>query len=212
MDEQTFLGAVTTEHIASQAARSAIVAEQVGRAMLYMGAVSSALITFGFVARAADLTPFIAAVLPALFLLGEFTFAALLRNSMESVVLLRRIQRIRHFYRNLGPEARGLFDPPESDRQFDAAIATFGLRPPPLQLLFSGASAVAAVNAILGGVGSALLCVQVDLAVGAAVAVGIPVAAILFGSHVLYQQRRFARLTRSSGRLTVTAEETATDT
>ena len=48
MDEQTFLGAVTTEHIASQAARSAIVAEQVGRAMLYMGAVSSALITFGY--------------------------------------------------------------------------------------------------------------------------------------------------------------------
>ena len=48
--EQTFLGAVTTEHIASQAARSAIIAEQVGRAMLYMGAVSSALITFGFVA------------------------------------------------------------------------------------------------------------------------------------------------------------------
>jgi hypothetical protein len=203
---------VTTEHFASQAARSAIIAEQVGRAMLYMGAVSSALITFGFVAQAADLTPFIAAVLPALFLLGEFTFAAMLRNSMESVALLRQIQRIRHYYRGLGPDARDLFDPPESDRQFDAAIATFGLRPAPLQLLFSGASTVAAVNAILGGVGIALLCVQVDLAVGAAVAVGIPVAAILFGSHVLYQQRRFAQLNESSGHLTVAAEETATDT
>jgi hypothetical protein len=210
--EQAFISAVTTDHFVSQAARSAIISEQVGRAMLYMGAVSSALITFGFVAQAADLTPFIAAVLPALFLLGEFTFAAMLRNSMESVVLLRQIQRIRHYYRSLGPDARNVFDPPESDRQFDAAIATFGLHPAPLQLLFSGASTVAAVNAILGGVGIALLCVQVDLAVGAAVAVGIPVAAILFGSHVLYQQRRFARLNRTSGHLTVAAEETASDT
>ena len=207
--EQAFHSAVTTEHFASQAARSAIIAEQVGRAMLYMGAVSSALITFGFVAQAADLKPFIAAVLPALFLLGEFTFAALLRNSMESLVLLRRIQRIRHYYRDLRPDARDLFDPPESDRQFDAAVATFGLRPAPFQLLFSGASTVAAVNAILGGVGIALLCVQVDLAVGAAVAVAIPVAAILFGSHVLYEQRRFALLDQSSSHL-VTAEQTAT--
>jgi hypothetical protein len=101
--DQAFISAVTTDHFVSQAARSAIIAEQTGRAMLYMGAVSSALITFGFVAQAADLTPFIAAVLPALFLLGEFTFAAMLRNSMESVVLLRQIQRIRHYYRSLGP-------------------------------------------------------------------------------------------------------------
>jgi hypothetical protein len=203
---------VTTDHFVSQAARSAIIAELIGPAMLYMGAVSSALITFGFVAQAVDLTPFIAAVLPALFLLGEFTFAAMLRNSMESVVLLRQIQQIRHYYRGLGPDARDLFDPREADLQFDAAIATFGLHLAPLQLLFSGASTVAAVNAILGGVGIALLCVQVDLAVGAAVAVGIPVAAILFGSHVLYQQRRFALLNQSSSHLTVGAEETATDT
>jgi hypothetical protein len=190
----------------------AIIAEQVGRGMFYMGAVSSALITFGFVAQAADLTPFIAPVLPALFLLGEFTFAALLRNSMESVVLLRQIQRIRHYYRGLGPDARDLFDSPDSDPQFDAAIATFGLRPAPLQLLFSGASTVAALNAILGEVGTALLCVQLDLAVGGAVALGIAVAAILFGFHVLYQQRSFARLNGSSGHLAIAGEDTATNT
>ena len=129
---------------------------------------------------------------------------------MESVVLLRRIQRIRRYYRGLGPDAHGLFDPPESDRQFDAAIATFGLRPRPLQLLFSGASTVAAVNAILGSVGIALLCVHVGLAVGAAVAIGIAVAAVLFGFHVLYQERRFAPLNSGSGHLTVTAEEGGT--
>src|SRR4051812_40499176 len=192
--DQAFLSALTTEHFASQAARSAIIAEQVGRGTVYMGGVSSALIAFGFVAQAGDLAPFVATVLPAVFLFGEFTYLALVRNSMESVVLLRQIQRIRHYYRELGPDARRLFDPPDSDHQFDAAIATFGLRPAPLQLLFTGASTVAAVNAILAGIGIALLCVQLDLAVGAAVAIGIPVALILFSSHVVYQQRCFARL------------------
>jgi hypothetical protein len=179
--------------------------------MVYMGAVSSTLITFGFVAQAADLTPFIATVLPALFLLGEFTFAAMVRNSMESVVLLRQIQRIRQYYRGLGPDAPNLFDAPESDRLFDAAIATFGLRPAPLQLLFSGASMVAAVNSIIGGAGIALLLVQVDLAVGAAAVVGIAVAGVVFGFHVLYEQRRFAWLNRTSGSVVVT-KGTATET
>src|SRR3954468_681213 len=114
--EQTFLGAVTTEHLASQAARSAIVAEQVGRAMLYMGAVSSALITFGFVGRAGDLTPFIATVLPALFVLGEFTFVAMVRNAMESIWLLHHVRRIRQHYRRFGPDALAFFHPRDDDR------------------------------------------------------------------------------------------------
>ncbi len=79
--EQAFVSALTTEHLASQTARSAVITELVGRAMLYMGAVSSALITFGFVAQAGDLTPFIATVLPGLVVLGEFTFVAMVRNS-----------------------------------------------------------------------------------------------------------------------------------
>ena len=43
--------------------------------MIYMGVVSSALIAFGFVSSTGDLAPFIAAVLPALLLFGELTFA-----------------------------------------------------------------------------------------------------------------------------------------
>ena len=208
--EHAFISAVTTEHFASQAERSAIVSEQVGRAMIYMGAVSSTLITFGFVAQTADLKPFIATVLPALFLFGEFTFAAMVRNSMESVVLLRQIQRIRQYYRGLQSEAQNLFDAPESDRLFEAAVATFGLRSAPLQFLFSGASTIAAVNSIIGGAGIALLFVQLDLAVGAAAIVGIAVAAVVFGLHALYEQRRFAWLNRKSDSATV-ARETATD-
>jgi hypothetical protein len=46
-----------------------------------------------------------AAVLPGVFLLGEFTFAALVRNTLENLVLLRQMQPIRGYYRTLVPEA-----------------------------------------------------------------------------------------------------------
>jgi hypothetical protein len=192
--EQAFVSAVVTEHFASQAARSAIVGEMTGRAMLYMGAVSSALITFGFVSQTNDLTPFVAGVLPAVVVLGEFTFAAMLRNTLENVVLLRHIQRIRDYYRELVPEGSVLFGPVGADEPFSAAMATIGLRKAPVQMLFTGASTVAAVNSMLAGVGVALLAARLGIAVGAGVAIGVLVAVVLFGGHVLYEQHVVARL------------------
>jgi hypothetical protein len=197
LPEQSFISALTTEHLASQTAQSAVTTETVGRAMVYMGAVSSALITFGFVAQAGDLTPFIGTVLPGLFLLGEFTFVAMVRNAMDSIWLLRHLQRIRRHYRSLGPDARAFFNPVEADRRFEAAMATFGLRRAPLHGLFTGASTIAAVNTILAGVGIALGCVELGAPLGPALAVSLPIAIVLFGLHVAYQQRRFAQLERS---------------
>jgi hypothetical protein len=57
--------------------------------------------------------------------------------------------------------------------------------------LFTGASVVAAINSIVGGVGVALLAAKVaHLVTGAALAVGIAAAVVLFGLHLLYQQQR----------------------
>ena len=190
--EQAFVSALATEHFVLQAARSAIVSEQIGRASIYMGAVSSALIALGFLAQVVTrLDPFVAALLPALFVLGEFTFAALVRNTIENLVLLGQMQRIRSYYRGLVPEASQLFDPPETDAQFQAALGTVGLQSSPGQRLFTGASLVAAINSILGGAGLAVLAARVaDLGDGAALAVGAALALVLFALHLLYQQRR----------------------
>jgi hypothetical protein len=198
--EQAFMNALATEHFVLQAARSAIVGEQVGRGSLYLGALSSALIALGFLAQVVTrLKLFVAAVLPALFLLGEFTFAALLRNTMENLVLLGQMQRIRGYYRGLVPEAGQFFDPPETDAQYQAAVATIGLRKSPAQALFTGASTVAAINSILGGAGLALLVGQLaKIGDGAALTVGVAVAVLLFGVHLQYQQRRVAYLRRRS--------------
>jgi hypothetical protein len=74
-------------------------------------------------------------------------------------------------------------------------MATVGLRARPAGMLFTGASVVAAINSIVGGIGMALLAAKVaSLATGAAWAGGIAAAVVLFGLHLLYQQQRAAFL------------------
>ena len=130
--EQAFISALTTEQFVLQAARSANVGEMTGRGTIYMGAVSGSLIALGFLAQVVSrLDPFVAAVLPAVFLLGEFTFAALVRNTLENLVLLRQMQRIRGYYRTLVPEADQFFGQAVEDARFSAAMATVGCGPGP---------------------------------------------------------------------------------
>jgi hypothetical protein len=194
--KQAFISALTTEQFVLQAARSANVGEMTGRGTIYMGAVSSSLIALGFLAQVVSrLDPFVAAVLPAVLLLGGFTFAALVRNTLENLVLLRQMQRIRRYYRTLVPEADQFFGPAAEEERYTAAMATVGLRASPAGMLFTGASVIRAINSMVGGVGLALLAAKVaSLATGAALAVGSTAAVVLFGLHLLYQQQRAASL------------------
>jgi hypothetical protein len=189
--EQFFINALVTEHFVLQAARGAMIGEMVGRGSIYLGTVSSALIAFGFIAQSElRLAPFVAAVLPALFVLGELTFVALLRDSFQNIEFLRRIQKIRAYYRGLLPEAEEFFDPPGRDRETASEMATVGLGRG-AALLFTGASVIAAVNSILGGAGLALLVtytIRLDEAVVATV--GVLAAVLLFGLHLAYEHWR----------------------
>ena len=192
--EQAFISALTTEQFVLQAARSANVGEMTGRGTIYMGAVSSSLIALGFLAQVVThLDPFVAAVLPAVFLLGEFTFAALVRNTLENLVLLRQMQRIRGYYRTLVPEAQQFFDPPGTNDALAVAMATSGNRASPVEMLFTAAAMIAAVNSILGGAGLALLAGKLTpLGSATALTIGAVGTVILFGLHLLYGYRRAA--------------------
>jgi hypothetical protein len=58
-------------------------------------------------------------------------------------------------------------------------------------VLFTGASVIAAINSMVGGVGLALRAAKAaSLATGAALAVGITAAVVLFRLHLQYQQQR----------------------
>jgi MFS family permease len=190
--EQFFINALVTEHFVLQSARGSLVGEMVGRGSIYLGTLSSALIAFGFVAQAGvQLGPFVAAVLPALFILGELTFVALLRDSFQNVEFLRRMQKIRGHYRQLLPEAEEFFDPPGQDSELAAELATVGLHRGLGALLFTGASTVAAVNSVLGGAGLALLLASsVHLQQSAITVIAVLAAMLLFGGHLWYEHWR----------------------
>jgi hypothetical protein len=111
--QQAFVTALVTEHFVQASARAATITESNGRAAIYLSAVSSGLVAFGFLAQGPGrLDPFVAAVLPALFILGIFTFIRLVQTSIEAAVLSLQIQRIRGYYRTLVPEAQQFFDAP----------------------------------------------------------------------------------------------------
>jgi hypothetical protein len=150
------LSAMTTEHFVLQSAISTTYAEASARSTLYVMALSSSLVAVGFLAdKPQVLVPFLAVVLPALFVLGVFTFVRLVETSLESIHYLRVVAQIRAYYRGLGPEAA---------RQFDAKRGRWPEITSPAQrlgtvLAFLGttASMVGVINSAVAGVGVALL-------------------------------------------------------
>jgi hypothetical protein len=209
---QTLLSALVTEHFVLQSARGVATSEAGIRASLYLTSLTGALVALGFIAQVGEqFDAFAAAMLPALFLLGEFTFVRLLENSIEDVLLQRSIERIRRYYLVLHPDATEFFGDAADGPGRRAPTGDGGPRGvagqvmyrSSVQLLFTAASMVAAINSILGGAGVALLVRRLDLVgEGPAAVVGVVAAVVLFAIHVWYEHHRFGRLVDRPARTT----------
>jgi hypothetical protein len=196
--EQAFMSALTTEHFVMQSVASTTVSEASSRASLYLASLSSSLVAIGFSAQSPAAFPFIvAAVAPAIFVLGVFTAVRLVDTGVENIQAQRAIARIRRHYATLTPEARRFFGPPPEDIS-EEALGMIGVRPGRFLLLFTMASMVGAVNAFVGGAGLALLIVGLAgfalLPVG--ILVGLAGAGIVLGLTIAYQRRRYALMDR----------------
>jgi hypothetical protein len=134
----------------------------------------------------------VAAVLPAVFILGLFTTVRLVDTGVENIQAQRTIARIRQRYADLTPEAARFFGPPRKVLS-EQALEMIGVRPGPLILLFTMASTIGAVNAVVGGVGATLLIVAIGGGdtVPAAIAIGVAVAVGLVWLTIAYQRRRY---------------------
>jgi hypothetical protein len=105
-----FMSALTTEHVVLQTAASATVADAAARSSLYVFSLSSSLVAVGFASRSREVfVPFIAIVLPAIFVLGVFTVMRLVDTALENMHCMVGIARIRGYYRTLSPEAATYF-------------------------------------------------------------------------------------------------------
>jgi hypothetical protein len=192
--QAAFMSAVVTEHFVLQTAANAIISEQGTRATLYVLALSSALVAMGFASREqAVFVPFVATVLPSVFLLGLFTVVRLVDAAMDYNYCLAGIARIRRHYRGLTPEAAAFFSAasgrwPETE---ETPVLRLGTT---IAFLTAIASMVAFVNSIVAAAGVSLLADALlgGARRGLALGLGVATAIALMIAFFLYQRWRYS--------------------
>lgn len=186
------MSALTTEHFTLQGARAQTMSETSARASVYMLSLSSALVALGFVSQAADdvFAAFALVVLPTVYVLGCATYVRLVECSGEDLHYGIAINRIRSYYIELAGDRADLFLLGGHD---DAAgvFRNMGIAPDKRSHAFAFSTAIAIVNAVVGGSVVALtLAALVDPPIAVTVAAGVATAA----ASVLCWTRHAARI------------------
>ena len=192
-DQTALLSALTTEHFVLQTAYSSTVSEAAGRSTLYVMALSSSLVAMGFLSQSQELfKPFVATVLPAVFLLGLFTVVRLVDTGLESMHYLTGIARIRGFCRTLGAQAaehfthkQGRWPEVESPAERLGAFTAFP---------GTTASMIAVINSVVAGavVSLAVHAVAPTSPDWLGIAAGVASALVLVAAFLTYRRWRFA--------------------
>ena len=192
-----FEAALNNQYFVLQSSRGNTVAESGSRATLYIMALSSTLVATGFVSQShAALGPFLAVVLPTLFVLGLFTLVRLVDTGVENLTSIRAMGRIRRYYAGLVPEAPQYFgDQLGAGASVLAATAASRGK---LVGLFTIASMIAVVNAVVGATGTTLLVAYLRGGFSQGfmlpIAAGVLVGLALVAAFLVYQDRRYAAL------------------
>ena len=194
--DSALLAALTTEHSVQQTAISTTVSEMASRTTTYIMSLSSALVATGFVTQSSEyFLPFVAAVLPSVFLLGTFTVLRLVDIAAENMQAHIGIARIRA---TLGDEAAFQFSKefgrwPEND-------AEPSLRTGPLLAhLTTAATMIAFVNAIVAAAGVTLLALHIGAGLPLALLLGAATATGLMTLFYFYQRLRTRDMVRIAG-------------
>jgi hypothetical protein len=198
-----FMSALTTEHFVMQTALGVTINEAGSRASIYVFALSSSLVAMGFVAQSPDaLVPFVATVLPALFVLGIFTILRMVDIAAENMQAHIGIARIRAYYRTLNAEAEEYFAA-DRGRWPEAASGEPSLRVGPLVgYLTTAAIMIAAINAMVAAAGVSLVAQHLlGVALITSLLIGAICAAIFLALFFSYQRRRISELVDASASL-----------
>lgn len=190
-----FYNALLTEHFVLESARGITVNEASSRASLYLMTLSSSLVAFGFLAQTPVAFGFLGVIIPVVFLLGIFTYERLVETSLEDVVALASIQRIRRYYSTLLPGADAFFPLPVG-RRAPNELLEIGRKASWRGVFFTTSSAIAVVNSIVAGSGIALVLDVLTFTGPQAIVTGVVAAVAMAVLHGVYQHRRYAFVAR----------------
>jgi hypothetical protein len=188
------MSALVTEHFVLQSAASATISESGSRVTIYLSSLSSGLVAIGFASSSPRALAALAfTVLPTVFMLGCFTVVRLIDTSVANIVSLRRMELIRRYYASIAPWAAGYF---EAD---DSVAGNHGVRYSRWSFLFTMASMVILVNAVLGGATATLAATLAARApVPLATSLGIIAGLALLALGLRYEHRRLTPVVISS--------------
>lgn len=134
-----------------------------------------------------------------MFILGCFTIVRLVETSIENIVCRRRIETIRQYYAALDTRHRGFFQPEYGGGGLHGVHHGGG------SVLFTMASMVLLVNAVLDGATAALICILgVGLSAPAGITAGVLVAVATLVFGLVYEYRRLGPLIRGDARVSGT--------
>jgi hypothetical protein len=193
---------LTTEHFTLQGARNGTISEANGRLGHYLSMVGSGIVALAFVADVSELGPvflaFSVVIFPILIFLGIMTLVRLLQVGITDSRCVQAINRIRHYYLELAPEAESYFSFPHYDDP-DAVQSTMTpFRPPDaLQGLASTPGPVILVNSVLCGAFASILAAGLlSLNLLPAIVIGLSVFVLAIGLHLQIPGRIWPRETR----------------
>jgi hypothetical protein len=167
-DLSRLMSALVTEHFVLQSVSGSTIAESSSRSAIYLSALSSGLVAIGFASSKPQiLMVFAFTILPTVFVLGCFTIVRLVDTSVENMIAVQRVERIRRYYATVHPVARQFFD---QDQYGSHGLGIRGVRYRTSSVFYTMASMITFVNAVLGGVTVGL---GVSLGVAAGMITGI---------------------------------------
>lgn len=191
---------LSTEHFTLQGLRSGTISEANGRLGHYLSAVGSGIIALSFVADVSELgTPFVAfsiVILPVLIFLGVMTLIRLIQIGVTDTICVQAINRIRHFYLDVAPEAGTYFSFPAYDDP-EAVRDTMMPFHHPLQGLAATPGPVVMINSVLAGaLGSIIAGGVLRWPLVSMVAAGLVVLIVALVLHYRIPMRLWSRETQ----------------
>jgi hypothetical protein len=185
-DSAALNSALGTELFVLQAVASSTISESGTRATIYLSALASSLVALGFAGDSPRLLSVLTfTLLPTAFALGWFTVVRLVDTSVENIVVRRRMARIRQHFAGLHPDGPHLIavDSPRSGE--------LGVRYARSSFLFTTASIVGLVNAVVGGASVTLgLSTALSAPTSVSAPVGVSLGSVLLIATWRYERRR----------------------
>jgi hypothetical protein len=194
------LQCLTTEHFVLQTGRSMTVADASSRSILFLSTISSTLIVLAFIGQISRLGGvfflFALVLFPSLVFLGLVTFERVLQSSIEDMVCMRGMNRLRHFYVELAPQVKDYFILSTHDDE-TGVHGNMCMPKQWWQLFLTTSGMIAAINSILAGAFAGMLLYQLFAlpqlpCLGAAIVIFL----LVLVAHQQYQWRSWRQAER----------------